>query len=87
MYYMRSSKNWAAVAPYHPLVVLFVLVSNKIATFAWTYSDLTVALLSRALYHKFETLYKQSERLLVVQSSTCGEFCLNISLRLHVPGI
>ena len=65
VYYIRSHENWAGLIPYHPILGIYVFLSNKFALYAWNYMDITIALLSRALYQKFKVLCKQGEALLV----------------------
>ena len=72
VYYIRSHESWASLVPYHPILGIYVFLSNKFALYAWNYMDITIALLSRALYQKFKVLCKQGEALLVAGGDGYG---------------
>ncbi|CAG7717221.1 unnamed protein product [Allacma fusca] len=61
LYYSRSNSLWASLVPYHHAINLFLFFSDKLVLYAWTYTDLIIAVFSRALYFKFHALVSQGK--------------------------
>ncbi|CAG7717220.1 unnamed protein product [Allacma fusca] len=63
-YFINCNYQWSVLVAYHHALNLFTFVNNKLALYAWNYADITIILLSRAIYFKFQALNSQGEDIL-----------------------
>ena len=42
--------------PHHDVFAVLLILSNKLALYAWNYQDILIMVMSRALYFRFDAL-------------------------------
>lgn len=84
MYYWRAHPYWNNSIGSHPILWVLAFFNHKFILYGGNYVDILVPLFSRALYFKFNALYKTAEKALIQPMQALEQYDTYIPTELGI---